>query len=91
MTDEKLHAKGWAVLWGNAKFTMHSCDFGIKTVWLDHVSYGLPCATPSLIFYKLISNIVYQSKSNQVYCHILQENVYMNLTIHSLCQQHIEQ
>ena len=31
-----------------------------------------------------------QIKSNQVYCHILQEEVYMNLTLHSLYQQHIE-
>ena len=30
-------------------------------------------------------------KSNQVYCHILQEEVCMSLTIHSLWQQHIEQ
>ena len=32
-----------------------------------------------------------KSKSNQVYCHILLEEVYMSLTIQSLCQQHIEQ
>ena len=32
-----------------------------------------------------------KSNSNQVYCHILQEEVYMSLTIYSLWQQHIKQ
>ena len=32
-----------------------------------------------------------QIKSNQVYCHILQEEVYMSLAIYPLWQQHIKQ